>query len=242
MKNILAILVILSIASTTLAATIPDFPFVFAQGEATINLPPDTAKMTFEIKSFKENSNDAVAEVQNRSVEVVNFLGKQGFGKETLVSYELNKRAIRESKDYQELKILGYQVTRRFELTIDDISKYETIAKVLFKTDGVIDIETRFGRKDQKKIEGELLASACANARRYAEDMAAGFKRQLGEVHCISKSSFDNIGAAFGLGEGSYGGGAEACMAIPDKDDFLFIPLTITFYNSVAVIFKLKDQ
>lgn len=243
MKKIVAALAILTVATATFAATIPDFPFVFAQGEATVEIEPDTATMTFRIKAFHENSSNAVAEVRNRSVEVINFLGTQGFGKGTLVSYELDKNVVRERKNYEELKILGYEATRRFKLTIDDLSKYETVAKTLFKTDGVSDIETAFGRKDQKKIEGELLASACADARRYAEGMADGFKRDLGDVHCISKFHFGNIGTVFGLGADSYDrGGAMACMSDPDEDAFLFLPSTITFQNSVAVIFKLKDK
>jgi uncharacterized protein YggE len=244
MKKIVATLAILIVATGTFAATIPDFPFVFAQGEATVEVAPDTAKMTFRIKSFHENSSNVVAEVRRRSVEVINFLGKQGFGKGTLVSYELDKSVVRERKNYEELKILGYEATRRFELTINDLSKYETVAKTLFKTDGVTDIETTFGRKDQKRIEGDLLASACADARRYAEGMAKGFQRELGEVHCISKFHFGNIGVAFGLGADSYGGmgGTMACMAGRDEDDCLFIPSTITFQNSVAVIFKMKEE
>ena len=244
MKNIVVTLSALAIATATYAASIPDFPFVFARGEASVEVAPDTATMTFNIKAFDKESSNAVAEVRSRSVEVINFLGKQGFGKGTLVSYELDKSVVRERKNYQDLNILGYEVTRRFKLTIDDLSKYEKVAKTLFKTDGVINIETIFGRKDQKKIEGELLALACADARRYATSMAKGFERELGNVHCISKSNFGNIGIVFGLGADSYnsGGVMACCMQDPDNDDFLFIPSTITFRNSVAVIFKLKEK
>jgi uncharacterized protein YggE len=243
MKKIAGALTVFTLATATFAATIPDFPFVFAQGEATVEVAPDTATMTFRIESFHENSSNAVAEVRSRSVEVINVLGKLGFGKGTLVSYELDKSVVRERKDYKELKILGYEATRRFELTIDDLLKYEKVAKALFKTDGVTDIETTFGRKDQRKIEKKLMASACADARNYAEGMTKGFDRELGDVHCISKWGFGNMGTVFGLGADSYdSSGAMACMVGSDEDDFLFIPSTISFQNSVAVIFKLKVE
>ncbi len=245
MNRIAVALAIIGVATGSFAATIPDFPFVFAQGKATVEVAPDTATMTFRIKSFHETSSNAVAEVRSRSVEVINFLGKQGFGKGTLVSYELDKNVVRERKNYKDLKILGYEATRRFKLTIDDLTKYEKVAQFLFRTDGVSDIETTFGRKDQKDIEREVLASACADAKRYAEGMAKGFDREIGAVHCISKYHFGNIGVVFGLGADSYGGGSGAMssmMADGGEKDFLFIPSTVIFQNEAAVIFKLKEE
>lgn len=243
MKNFVTALFLLTATTTTQASSLPDFPFVFAQGEATVEVEPDTATMTFQIKSFHESSSNAVAEVQRRSVDLVNFLGQQGFGKGTLVSYELDKSVVREQKDWNELNILGYEATRRFKLTIDDLSKYETVAGKLFKTDGVLNINTAFGRKDQERIEGDLLASACADARRNAESMAKGFGRELGDVHCITKFHFGNLGVTFGLGGDSYdrSSGAMYSVGAPDRDEFLFVPSTVPFQNSVSVIYKLKE-
>ncbi len=120
MNRIAATLVVFTIATGAFASPIPDFPFVFARGKATIEVEPDTATMLFRIVSFRENSSNAVAEVRSRSVDVINFLGKQGFGKGTLVSYEIDKSVVRERENYVELKILGYEATRRLKLTIDE--------------------------------------------------------------------------------------------------------------------------
>ena len=243
MKKILVAAMLVVGSALAQGSSIPDFPFVFAMGQAEKDVQPDTAQMTFYIKAFHEVSSNAVAKVTARSIEVINFLGKQGFGKGSLVTYELSKKEVRETKDYKELKILGYEATRRFELTFDDLSKYDLVARTLFKTDDVSDIGTTFGRKDQKDIEAALLAEACADAKRSATAMAAGFGKTIGAVHCISKQGFGNIGVIFGLGADAFDGGDRmACMAGPDEDAFLFIPATIKFQNQVSVLFKLEKK
>lgn len=243
MKRMLATAMVVVGSALAHGSSIPDFPFVSAMGQAEKEVPPDTAKMTFYVKAFHEVSSNAVAKVTERSIEVINFLGKQGFGKGSLVTYELSKNEVRERKEYQELKVLGNEATRRFELTFDDIAKYDLVARTLFKTDDVSDITTRFGRKDQKEIEAALLAEACADAKRSASAMAAGFGKTIGAVHCISKQGFGNIGVVFGLGADAYDdGGIMACMSEPDEDTFLFIPATIKFQNQVSVLFTLGKK
>lgn len=243
MKKILvaAMLVVGSVLAH--GSSIPEFPFVFSTGRAEKDVVPDTAKMTFEIKAFHEESSNAVAKVTSLTVEVINFLGKQGFGKGSLVTYELSKNEVRERKEEKELKILGYEATRRFELTFDDLSKYGLVAGTLFKMDGVSDIRTSFGRKDEQQIVATLLAQACSDAKRNAVAMATGFGKTIGPVHCISKQSFGNIGVVFGLGADAFeGGGTLYCMADRAEDAFLFVPATIKFQNEVAVLFKLEEK
>jgi uncharacterized protein YggE len=244
MKKLLLTTILTVVAVLTHASSIPDFPFVFATGQAEKEAPPDRAKMTFQIKAFHELSSNAVAKVTSRSVDVINFLAKQGFSKGSLVTFEMSKHEVRERKEERELKVLGYEATRRFELTFDDLSKYDLVARTLFKTDDVTDISTEFKRKDQKDIETSLLSQACADAKNSAAAMASGFGKAIGEVFCISKQGFGNIGVIFGLGADAFDsrGGMAYCMATPDEDAFLFIPATIRFQNQVSVMFTLVDK
>ncbi len=240
-----SVLLVIMIALPSFAASIPDFPFVHAKGKAEKELPPDTAKMTFCIKAFDAKSSNAVDTIQARTAEVVRFVTAQGFNKGSLISYELNKKIVREQKDFiVELKILGYEVERNFELTFDDLSKYEVVAKTLFTMDNVSEIQTSFDRKDRAEIEASLISVACADAKRTATAMASGLGVALGTVHCVSSSYFVGLGATFGLGEEDYednrlishmtGGG--------DNPDFFYVPSTIKFKNCVNVLFKLEKK
>ncbi len=243
MKMRLATAVVMMSWSLAQAASIPDFPFVFATGRSETNLPPDTARMTFDIKAFHEDSSNAVAKVTTRTAAVIDFLGRQGFGKSTLTSSELGKSEIREKKEDRELKVIGYEVTRSFELIIENLTKYDLVANTLFKMDNVSEISTSFGRKDQKEIEAKLLGTACADAKRNADAMASGFGKKIGTVHCISKQGFGNIGMAFGLGADAFDGrDMMSCMEVSDEKASLFIPATVKFQNQVSVLFTLDKK
>ena len=126
MKKVISVAMLIVISSLASGSSIPDFPFVFATGQAEKEMPPDAADVTFYIKTFDEVSSNAVSKVTERSIEVINFLGKQGFGKGSLVTFEISKREVRERKDFEELRILGYDVTRRFELIISSTSPFRS--------------------------------------------------------------------------------------------------------------------
>jgi uncharacterized protein YggE len=242
MKRISFTLALMLTAATCVASPLPDFPFVYAHGQAHTELAPDTAIMTFRVKGFHKDSSNAVGQVRQRSAEVIAFLGKLGFTKEDIVSYELDKSAVRERKDYEELNILGYETTRRFKLTISDLKKYEVVAKGLFKMDNVTNLDTTFDRKDRKNIEADLLAEACKDATRQAESLATGFGNRLGDVFSISTRGFGFLGMEFGLGSDYSSMDAMRSINLRDDEDALFVPSTILFENQVAAIFKLRKE
>ena len=242
MKKVLVITVLVMGSGLAHCSPIPEFPFVFTTGRAEKEVPPNTATMTFNLNAFDEASSNAVATVTIRSTEVISFLMNQGFSKSNLVACELSKQEVRETKEYKELKILGYDVSRQFELTFDDLSKYDLVARTLFKMDNVSDIKTEFGRKDRKEIEASLVEEACADAKSNAVAMGRSFGRGVGAVHCISQEGINSIGSHFGLAtDGGVGIGSYRQIAVP-KDEFLFIPANVKFQKEVSVLFKLKEE
>lgn len=251
MTRVIAIIWMLSTTSLTLASTLPDFPFVSAYGQAEIELPPNMAEVTFYLKAFHENPNNAIAVVQQRSKELLSFFVEQQVKEEDIIAYELDKNIVRERhKDFQEeLKILGYEVTRRFNITLHNLQQYEIFAKKLFSLENVENINTVFERTDEETIKADLLIKAGKDAMQQAEHMAKGFNVQVGPVFAISEQGFSDIGTQFGLG--SVGGNyslsvseeAPPPMLIPnEKDEFLFVPSTITFRNRVSALFKLQAK
>jgi len=237
MKRIVALISVSIWTALAYGSPLPDFPFIFAEGEAETNVAPDKATISFTIKSFDNNSSNAVSIVLERSSEVIKFLEEKGITSEFIVSYELDKEDVRRTENYQELDIVGYEVTRRFEITVNDLSQYSTIGKALFETDNVVNIDPTFERHDQKEIEKQLLATACSNAKQNAESMARGFGKELGDIYCISKRDFGSLYAEFGFDDSSpvmYGSSVGL-----DKFNLL-IPSTISFHSRVKTLFKLK--
>jgi uncharacterized protein len=160
------ILLISFFAVTTIcqASALPDFPFIFAQGKAETEIPPDLTKISFRIETFDQESENAVKIIDNRSLDLVAFFNEQKIDKEDITAYAVSKNSVRERKDYLELKILGYNVSRRFEITIHKMDQYEPFVKKLISFNNVVDIRSEFDRSDRKKIESDLIEKASDDA------------------------------------------------------------------------------
>lgn len=248
MTRVIAIIWMLSTTSLTLASTLPDFPFVSADGRAEIELPPNMAEVTFYLKAFHENPNNAITVIQQRSKELLSFFVEQQVKEEDIVAYELDKSIVHErNKDFQPLKILGYEVTRRFNITLHNLQQYEIFAKKLFSLENVENINTVFERTDEETIKADLLIKAGKDAMQQAERMAKGFDVSVGPVFAISEQGFSDLGTQFGLGRDDYSSisGVKLSVNMPppeDEDKFLFVPSTITFMNRVSALFKLQAK
>jgi len=234
-KNIwLAIVLLMLMVTGVHAAELPDFPFVFAEGEADIEIKPDKATITFYVKQFDEKSENALNVVQNSSAEILSFFDKQNIIKEAIYAFEIHKRTVRKTENYTELSILGYEVSRYFTVKLKDLKNYEPLVHKLLTLKNVVQIRTTFDRVDRKQIEDDLVAKACKNAQTQAEIMAKGFNAKLGKVFAVSQERFKKVYSKFGAR------GTGAVLRSPRNAKFLFVPSTITIKNTIYVIFKLK--
>lgn len=246
MNKLTASIILLTTIAT--ASPLPDFPFILASGEAETKIAPDMAVITFQAKAFHQDSATAVDAMRKVSIEAIKLLKSQSIPDDAITAFELNKRAVRKRKDHTQQEVVGYQINRDFKLTIKDLSRYEAIANALFKMDNIGNINTTFDRQDYSKVEAELLTEACSAAKRHAMDLAGGFGGELGSVHCISQSGFSHISGTFLFNSGGWGYGDLDGLGMPVGDMYeesankqpLFIPATITFRNSVDVLYRLK--
>ena len=242
MKRTAIVFALILTATMCAASPLPDFPFVYVHGRAGKELPTDNAFMTFTVKAFHKDASNAVGHVHLRSAQIIGFLGRHGFTDEDIVSYEIDKSAVREKKNYQELNILGYDATRKFQLSMADLKRYGAVVEYLLELEGVTEINSVFGRKDRETVEAALLAEACKDAARKAESLAKGFGKKLGAVHCISQHGFESIGGEFGLGGGFSEWSKWQNRQADAKDSPLFIPKTVYFANGVSAIYRLEEK
>jgi uncharacterized protein YggE len=245
MKKLIFILTILFVllSFNASASEMPDFPFVFAEGKAETEVPPDMAIVRFYVKEFNEDPTKALAVVRERSSELLTFFAKLKIAEKDITAYEIDKRPMRErDKNYTTVKILGYEIWRYISVTLRDLTQYEQFIKKLLSLNNIMNIRTKFERSDREKIEVDLIAQACQNAHEQAKLMAKGLGVQLGSVFSISQEGFANLSTKFGVsGYERYIHAAGSTQGI-EGEEFLFVPSTITFRNSVRVIFKLKQE
>jgi uncharacterized protein YggE len=234
-------------------AELPEFPFVFAAGSATTELPPQKAEISFTVKAFDATSDVALAAVKQTSANMLGFLASLSISNEDITAYAIDKDMVRERKDYQELRILGYEISRRIKVALHSLDNYEKLSLRLLETEHVERLSAVFDRDDRDRIETDLVAEACVDARRKAEQLAEGFGSAAASVHAMSCAGFGTIAAKFGLGDhyseayAEYSpsdSGAFDLFAFEESDseDFVYVPSTLEFKADVNVVFRLGDQ
>ena len=232
----IATFLLVSVAS----AQFPDFPFVFAVGQAEIKLPPDIAEVSFEVLAFDKNANAALSVVHERSADLLSLFKKYDIPETDIVSYEIDKSARqRESQSGGPLDILGYELSRYFTVTVRDLDKYTAFMTALFAMQNTEDISVEFDRTDRGTVETELLAKAADDARRQATAMAKGAGAELGGVFALSQSDFDYVTASFGLGTHARAAYSSSVSGVK-AGERLFVPATVTFQRTVNVLYELK--
>lgn len=242
MNKMFVLLGLITMTSFTQASPLPDYPFVFARGEAKTKLAPDITRVSYRIKAFDKISTNVLALMESCSLKTIAILSANGIKKEDIVGYEVEKDILRnyDKVSEKELEIIGYNMSRRIEFTLRDLSKYEAIVSALLKTPNVADIRTGFDRTDRDIVEEDLLADAVSDARRKAEVMAKGSHQRIKGLKAISQQGFSNLGEAFGFGSRKYDNIMYSTSGAQDKD-LLFIPSTVEFESSVVLLYEIEE-
>ncbi len=239
------IVIVAALSLSTFAysqSALPDFPFVFAQGEADIKLPPDIAHISFTVLAYEADPEKARLVVRERTGQILDFISFLKIKQEDVVAYDISKRAVRKRQDYRELEILGYDVSRQIRVTLRNVQLYEVFMKNLLSAANIESVKPGFDRTDREKVESDLLTDAAHNAKQQAEHMAKGFGAKLGTVYAITQAGgFYNLVTQFtvGMGGRSAGGGAGAGGGARGRDEALFVPSTISFRKTVSAIYKI---
>lgn len=235
----------LVLSASVFAEAIPDFPFLMADGNAEIQVKPDIAKIAFSITEFNKDSREAVAVVAKRAQTIVDLAKKLGIEQEYINSAEYNKSTKRKQNEhYENLEILGYEVSQYFTIEVKNISLYSPLIDQLISSQNVEDIRTVFSVSNKAEIDRDLLRQATTNAKRKASDLAEGMGVKLGQVFAVSQDRhFASVEAVFGIYPAD---GAPAFIPPPSLklsdsvSSSMFVPKSIEFSKSVSVIFKIK--
>ena len=240
--KILGYIFLLALSSYAYSSSIPDFPFVTVTGESTRKVAPDNAVINLEVVTFAKNSLIANEDLNKAVQKILTILKQRNVSTNAITSYEIRKEIKRaRGKDgYNSLDILGYEVSQTFEIKLDNLEHYSTIASELIKTNNVRSIASDFDTKNRETIEVELITEAGEKAKLKAKQMALGLGVKIGSVFAINDSgSFDSFFATFGL-NGEYGISYSKSYASADAGS-RFVPKHIEISKSINVVYKLEN-
>lgn len=225
------------------------FPFVAVDGSAVTEVKPNEATIHLSFLTHAESSKEAVQQMAKAFESALKIVAEHGLSEETLTAGDLSKKAIRErgENSYLPLGIIGYDIRRSLSIELNELGDYPTITESLSELDGLERISTSFRSSDDEEFENELIAEACADAKKKAERLAQGLGMKVGSVYAVKRDgTFDSNWATFSLDAffttlssgwvGGAPGGAESQL-----DMTYFVPATIEKNALVHVIYKLKE-
>ena len=231
------------ISAASLASSLPDFPFVTVQGTASKELPPDRADLSFTIETFDEKAETADRILADTTVAVLNVLSTLNIPDSAITAYEISKYTKRErGNNYQDLAILGYEMSRNFTVELDNIDNYAPLFEALMKMQNVADVDSNFSVSNADEITLSLISAPAANAKAKAQTMAVGLDVKLGKVFAFNDSgSFDNFFASFGVEQRYRAGALEMRVSgSRQRSTTVFIPQTIELSKTVNVIYRIE--
>lgn len=238
--NKIAVLILSCLISFgAIAADLPNFPFVVANGSAEKKIKPDMATIYLTIMAFEKESDQALKTINVTTTQVTDILTKYGVRKEKIEATDINKSTTRRrDPEFNALEILGYEVTRSMTIKLDDLAQYPEIMGNLIATNNVSGVRADFDISNRKTVEAELIAEAGADAREKATAMANGLGSKIQSVFAISQvSSFGDFVADFGAR-------SARTMAFKTADGgyetTMFAPETITVGQTINVMFRIK--
>ena len=234
MRRHIAVLALTLLASVAHASDLPAYPFVHTSGSANINVVPDIGEIDLELTSANQDAEAAWTTVEARLADVRALLAQQG-----LAGADVDVQSIMRTARKQDAASAipsGFHTHCTVHLTVRDLSTWANLVGPLLKMPEVTELSVTFSRSDRRQIETELVASALADARHKADNLARGAGRQLGQANGIALVPIRNLSTTFGFSSAE---GFRQSGRRKDPGDATLVA-AIRLVQEVDVIFKLK--
>ncbi len=242
--KIIVIFIFLAVSNISNATNLPDFPFVVSTGVAEKDVTPDIATININIQAFDKESSLALKAANIASKNIIELIKKYNIDINQLEAGDIQKSTTRQrDNNYNQLEILGYDVSRTITLNIINISQYSNLMNDFISINNVSSLNSQFDHSDRVEIESELIDLASENAKASAKQMANSLGNKIHSTYAVSQASnFDSFFATFGAS--SYSNVRKNKMKRFDDAESgnvaMFIPKTINISQHINVVFRLK--
>lgn len=238
----------LALPTITIASPLPEFPFITITAESTREVKPNKAYLAFEVMVFNENSETGHTQLNKAVTEVLNILKTHQVRYSDVTSFEIDKSTKRQrGKMHNDLEIIGYDFKQRFNVTLNNLERYQAVYSDLLQLDNVHNINASFDTTKRLKVESDLIAETGHKAKNKAQQMAASLGIKLGNVFAINDTgTYSNFFATFGLDETNTSvirsrEGFTFSDTSGGHSDSLFIPKSITISKKLNILYKIEN-
>lgn len=243
--RLLGFLLLVCTTFSVVASPIPDFPFVTVTGESSRKVAPDMVTIELQALVFDKRAKMAQKKLEDTTANLIALLEANNIPLSKISSEQVNKRTKRARKNnsYDNLEILGYELTRQFKIELDSLERFPKIYNALLKMENITGISNRFDVSNKVEIGQELIAEAAVKAKNKATQMATGLGVELGSVFAFNDTgSFQTFFATFGLQGNNAGYRYEKFESVAMRSEkAAFIPEFINISKRINVVYKLNN-
>lgn len=219
---------------------LPDKPYVYVEGKAEIKKPADLVTMRFNLVGRAPDQPKANEDAQLKAKKILAMLKERKIVDNDVIAEDLRSEPEYEQEENYSrghAKLIGYKVTRPFEIKVRDVAAFPKLIDELVGIQGVEFAGIDGGLSKEKEIEPEVWQKALANAREQADKTVKPIGMKIDSVFAVSPVSFPSIqGRIFGSVE--MGEPRLAVAMAPAAPDYRLAPITIS--QSVHVIYLIS--
>ena len=213
------------------ASTLPDYPFVHANGEANTYFIPDQGAIDFEILAYNPDPALARSTVEERVAAIRKLMQELAVPDGDVETRDIRKEIRKGTSDYD--------IKCTVHINVRELAKWRDIVLPLLNMPNLDGFATSFDSSGRDKIVIELMGAAIKDAQRKAEAMALGVGRKLGPATAVTAGQLKNLSTSMGLVAADFNYTRSTGKREVDSKDFLTIDIQ-KMAQPVDVIFRLK--
>ncbi|MCH8618443.1 SIMPL domain-containing protein [Undibacterium sp. TS12] len=221
------------------AGSLPAYPFIHVNGNATITLPADIAELDFELTAFTTNADESLMLLNSQSEDVLVFLLAHKIVAADVEAHDTRKLVAVDEMAASDTSMQRFRLVRSFHVYARNLEHWNTVTQYLLSRPYLGNFSVRFGRTDYAQIEHQLTSKAAENARDRAKELAAGFSVKLLGPTAVSEQALSRIDSELGLD------GFKIVQTNADSGDKptmsdLSLPGALIYKKSVNVILRTR--
>jgi uncharacterized protein YggE len=226
---------LLSLPVTLLAegGGLPSQPYIYVQGKAEIEKPANTVALRFNLVARNADQAKANQQVQSNAAKILGLLNARKIAQNDVIAADLTSEPEYEAGDETDSprkrgKLVGYKVTRDFNVKVKDVTAFSKIVNELLAIGGIEFSGIQAELSNEKQIQSEVWEKAIADAREQAEKTVKAAGMKIDSVFALSPILFSAIQSRM-FPSDSYAGltAAEESPAQPNPIEYRLPSITV---------------
>jgi uncharacterized protein YggE len=168
---------------------LPDKPYIYVEGRAEIQKPADIVTLRFELAARAPEQPKANQEVQSKANKIFTMLKERKIADNDVIAESIRTEPEFEREEnypYKSGKLIGYKVSRPFQVKVRDVTIFPKLADDLIAVGGVEFSGIDGGLAKEKEMQNEVWDKALADARERAEKTLKTMNMKIDSVFAIS--------------------------------------------------------